>query len=325
MSGVAGSMCLGYVLAMRPDIDPRRIAQLAAAVRCGSLTAAATELGLTQPALSKSIRELERTLGVRVLERGRFGVSPTEAGDALVARHRAIEAELRAAADEIDAIRGAHSGRVVVGCGPSEATRLLPMALDALHAADPGLRVTVLYGLNEALMPMVRRGEVDFALSSVPRTASDPELQHETLHADTAVVVAHADHPLAARRSVKPAELAGQRWVLARRHELERRALDDLFLQAGLVPIDAEVETTSAGLMKALVLQGRHLSFLPRELIHWEARAGLLRPVPVAAPQWSRAVGLTRRRRGRMSPAAAALAAALRGVAPRLGGPRSGR
>jgi hypothetical protein len=325
MSGVAGSMRLGYVLAMRSDIDPRRIAQLAAAVRCGSLTAAATELGLTQPALSKSIRELERTLGVRVLERGRFGVSPTEAGDALVARHRAIEAELRAAADEIDAIRGAHSGRVVVGCGPSEATRLLPMALDALHAADPGLRVTVLYGLNEALMPMVRRGEVDFALSSVPRTASDPELQHETLHADTAVVVAHADHPLAARRSVKPAELAGQRWVLARRHELERRALDDLVQQAGLVPIDAEEETTSAGLMKALVLQGRHLSFLPRELIHWEARAGLLRPVPVAAPQWSRAVGLTRRRRGRLSPAAAALAAALRGVAPRLGGPRSGR
>jgi DNA-binding transcriptional LysR family regulator len=139
------------------------------------------------------------------------------------------------------------------------------------------------------------------------------------------VVVAHADHPLAARRSVKPAELAGQRWVLARRHELERRALDDLFLQAGLVPIDAEVETTSAGLMKAVVLQGRHLSFLPRELIHWEERAGLLRPVPVAAPQWSRAVGLTRRRRGRLSPAAAALAAALRGVAPRLGSLRGGR
>lgn len=310
---------------MTPDLDPRRIAHLAAAARCGSLTAAAAELGLTQPALSKSIRALERVLGVPVLERGRFGAVPTEYGEALIARGRAIEAELRAAADEVDAIRGARRGRVVVGCGPSEATRLLPLALEALHAGDPGLRVTVLYGLNEALMPMVRRGEVDFALSSVPRTASDPELQHETLHTDTAVVVAHADHPLAARRGVRPADLAGQRWVLARRHELERRALDDLFLQAGLRPIDAEIETTSAVLMKTVVLQGRHLSFLPREMIHWEERAGLLRPVAVAAPQWARAVGITRRRRGRITEAAAALVAALRSVAPRQAGARGAR
>ena len=260
-----------------------------------------------------------------VLERGRFGATPTEYGEALIARGRAIEAELRAAADEVDAIRGARRGRVVVGCGPSEATRLLPLALEALHAGDPGLRVTVLYGLNEALMPMVRRGEVDFALSSVPRTASDPELQHETLHTDTAVVVAHADHPLAARRGVRPADLAGQRWVLARRHELERRALDDLFLQAGLRPIDAEIETTSAVLMKTVVLQGRHLSFLPREMIHWEERAGLLRPVAVAAPQWARAVGITRRRRGRITEAAAALVAAQRSVAPRQAGARGAR
>jgi molybdate transport repressor ModE-like protein len=305
---------------MSADIDPRRLAHLAAAARCGSLTAAAAELGLTQPALSKSIAELERTFGVPLLERGRFGASPTAAGEALIARGRAIEAELRAAVDEIDAIRGAHRGRIVVGCGPSEATRLLPLALEALHASDPGLRVTVLYGLNEALMPMVRRGEVDFALSSVPRTASDPELQHETLHTDTAVVVAHADHPLAARRSVKPVELAGQRWVLARRRELERRALDELFLQAGLKPIDAEIETTSAVLMKTVVLQGRHLSFLPREMIHWEERAGLLRPVPVVASQWARAVGITRRRRGRTTPAAAALVAALRIVAAGFAG-----
>jgi DNA-binding transcriptional LysR family regulator len=79
------------------------------------------------------------------------------------------------------------------------------MALDALHASDAGIRVTVLSGLNEALMPMVRRGEIDCALSSVPRTAIDPELQHEALHTDTAVVVAHVDHPLAARRSVRNA------------------------------------------------------------------------------------------------------------------------
>jgi DNA-binding transcriptional LysR family regulator len=284
------------------EIDPRRIAHLTVAVRCGSLSAAAQELALTQPALSKSIRALERALGVPVIERGRFGVRPTAFGDALVAR-----------------------GRAVVGCGPSEATRLLPMALESLAASEPGLQVTVLSGLNEALMPMVRHSEVDFALSSVPRTASDPQLAHETLHVDTAVVIAHAEHPLAARRSVRPAELAGGRWVLARRRELERRAFDELFLQAGLRPIEAEVETTSPVLMKTLVLAGAHLSFMPREMIHYEVRAGLLRALPVAAPQWARSVGITRRRHAKDTPAAAALAAALRAVAPRLAGTRTPR
>jgi DNA-binding transcriptional LysR family regulator len=307
------------------EIDPRRIAHLTVAVRCGSLSAAAQELALTQPALSKSIRALERALGVPVIERGRFGVRPTAFGDALVARGRAIEAELRAAADAVRALRGSQRRRVVVGCGPSEATRLLPMALESLAASEPGLQVTVLSGLNEALMPMVRHSEVDFALSSVPRTASDPQLAHETLHVDTAVVIAHAEHPLAARRSVRPAELAGGRWVLARRRELERRAFDELFLQAGLRPIEAEVETTSPVLMKPLVLAGAHLSFMPREMIHYEVRAGLLRALPVAAPQWARSVGITRRRHAKDTPAAAALAAALRAVAPRLAGTRTPR
>jgi DNA-binding transcriptional LysR family regulator len=309
---------------MTPPIDHRRLAHLVAAARHGSLSAAAAQLGLSQPALSKSIRGLERDLGMRLLDRGRHGVVPTEAGEALIARGHAIEAELRAAADEVESLRDAARGRVTIGCGPSEATRLLPMAMESLHASDPGLRVTVLYGLNEVLMPMVRSGEVDFALSSVPRTASDPELQHEVLHGDSAAVVAHVDHPLAHRRSVRPAELVGQRWVLARRRELERRALDDLLLQAGLQPIEAEIETTSATLMKAVVLRGRHLSFMPREMIHWEERAGLLRALPVAA-QWARSVGITRRRGGVQTPAAATLAAALRAAAPRLAGARAGR
>jgi molybdate transport repressor ModE-like protein len=319
MNSLAIAITLGYGCSMPVDpVDPRRITHLMAAARCGSLTAAAAELGLSQPALSKSIAALERALGAPVLDRGHFGVRATEYGEVLIAHGRAIQSELQAAADAVVAIRGARRGRVAIGCGPSEATRLLPMALDALHASDAGIRVTVLSGLNEALMPMVRRGEIDCALSSVPRTATDPALQHEALHTDTAVVVAHADHPLAARRSVRPAELAGQRWVLARRRELERRALDELLLQAGLTPIEAEVETTSAALMKALVLQGRHLSFLPREMIHWEERAGLLRALPVAAPQWARSVGITRRRGARETEAAAALAGALRAAAARL-------
>ncbi|MGE0799499.1 MAG: LysR family transcriptional regulator [Lautropia sp.] len=294
------------------SIEYRRIVHLVTAVRSGSLTAAAALLGISQPALSKSLAALERSLGVAVIERGRFGVRATRYGEAIIARGDVIEAELHRIGDEIRALRDAGSVRVTIGCGPSEATRLLPETLAALATRRPELRVTVLYGLNETLMPMVKRGEIEFALSSVPRTASDPELRHQILFADTAAVIARPDHPLAHRRRLTPPDLLGNRWVLARRRELERKALDEVFLDAGLKPPDAEIETTSAVLLKTLVMHGDYLSFMPREMIHWDEQAGYLTALDVDAPAWERLVGITSRRRGRLTSAAQALVAALR-------------
>jgi len=161
-------------------MDYRKVQFFLAAVRCGSLTEAAAELEVSQPALSKSIKALEKSLGVPLLERGRFGVSPTAYGQALMQHGQVVEAELRHALGEIDALKGSQRGHVIVGCGPTEANRLLPQALMAWQQRHPELKVTVLYGLNESLMPWVKQGEVDFALSSVPARASDADLVHET-------------------------------------------------------------------------------------------------------------------------------------------------
>src|SRR5690606_33347569 len=143
-------------------MEYRHILHLATAARLGSLTAAAGELGISQPALSKSLRSFEQALGVRLLERGRFGVRPTRFGEAVIARGHVIEAEIRGVAEEIAALRRSGSVRVVMGCGPSEATRLLPETLALFSRSHPEIRVTVLYGLNETLMPMVKRGEIEF-------------------------------------------------------------------------------------------------------------------------------------------------------------------
>jgi hypothetical protein len=174
--------------------------------------------------------------------------------------------------------------------------RLLPLALEHLRQTHPQVRVCVEYGLNERLMPMVRHGEIACALSSIPSSAAHPDLRHQTLHLDRAVVIARSDHPLAARRKVVPADLARYPWVLARRWELERKALDELFADAGVPPVRAAVETSSAILMKTLVMQGDFLSFVPLEMIHWEHKAGLLRPLGGIGSSWERHVGITTRR-----------------------------
>ena len=174
-------------------MDFRKVQFFLAAVRCGSLTEAAAELGVSQPALSKAIKALERSLGVPLIERGRFGVVATPFGEALRYHGQVVEAEFRHAAGEIESLKGAQKGHVIVGCGPTEATRLLPLALNAMQQRRPEVRVTVLYGLNESLMPWVKHGDIDFALSSVPTRSQDPDLQHETLFTESAVVVSRAE------------------------------------------------------------------------------------------------------------------------------------
>lgn len=298
-------------------MDYRKVQMFLAAVRHGNLTEAAAELGVSQPALSKSIKALEKSLGVRLLDRGRFGVSPTPAGEALLQHGQVVEAELRQAAGAIEALKGARDGHILVGCGPTEANRLLPLALLELAREHPRLRVTVLYGLNEALMPWVKLGEIEFALSSVPARASDPALTHESLFTETGVVVARAGHPLTRQRALTPAQLLTQQWILPRSRELERLAFDDFFQRHQLEPPLAQVETTSTVLMKSLVMQSDALTFIPRELIWWEVQAGQLTPLRVVGTDWTRRVGITRRRRGSSSPAAQLLIQAIRAVAAR--------
>ncbi|MFM8547188.1 MAG: LysR family transcriptional regulator [Betaproteobacteria bacterium] len=296
-------------------MDYRKLQMFLGAVRHGNLTEAAAELGVSQPALSKSIKALERSLGVRLLERGRFGVSPTPAGEALLQHGQVVEAELRSATGTIEALKGSRSGHVLVGCGPTEANRLLPLALVRLADTHPELRVTVLYGLNESLMPAVKLGEIDFALSSVPPRATDAALNHEALFTETGVVAARTAHPLARRPGIRASQLIEQRWILPRRRELERLAFDDFFTRHGLEPPSSQVETTSTVLMKAMVMQSDALTYIPRDLIWWEAQAKQLVALDVLGTDWTRIVGITRRRRGSTSPAAMRLIEALRAIA----------
>lgn len=301
---------------MENPLDLRRLRYLRAAIAEGSLTGAAARLGISQPALSASIKSLETDLGVPLLERHRFGVNATHYAAALLTHTHGIEAGLKVAWERVGRLHGHEALDLRIGCGPSEATRLLPRALIHLRKAHPGWRVFVEYGLNEVLMPMVRRGDVACALSSIPVNTAHPELQHEPLHVDRAVVVARVGHPLAARRSLSIADLSSYPWVLARRWELERKALDDLFAQAGARPIEPEIETTSAILMKTIVMQSDFLTFVPHEMIYWEQQANQLRPLKAFASRWERHLGLTTRRGEPWGEALQALAASLRASLP---------
>lgn len=293
-------------------MDTRQIDHFLAAFEHRNLRAAAAELHLSQPALTKSLQRLEETLGVRLFDRGRFGVQPTMFGIAFARRARLLRAELERAKRELSDLKGATAGHAIIGAGPTEAAELLPRALEQLTRENPEVSVGVEYGLNAWLMPAVRRGDVEFAVSSVPAVATDPEVEHEILHVDFGAVAARAGHPLTRKATLTLADLLNYEWVLARRDEMERRMIDDAFLARGLAPPVPSVETTSTTLMKSMIALSDFVTFMPTQLIRWDIRAGRIAQLDVEIPGAIRHVGITRRRGAVLSPVAEALAGALR-------------
>jgi DNA-binding transcriptional LysR family regulator len=285
------------------------------AARLRNLTLAARELDISQPALSKSIRLLEQQLGATLFERGRFGVRLTHLGHAVLIHSQAIDAQTQSLKTQVEGLKRGYSGLVRIGCGASAATALIPLALTRLAKKRPDIKFAVLHGLNQSLLPWVREGEIDFSLSFAPTFSGDTDLIYEPLYKETGCIVAHASHPLAGARTVGAAKLATCKWVLSQGLPLDRLWFQNIFLSRGISPPDICVETDSTVLMKSLVASGDFVTILPRGLMFSEALNGSLVELKTEVPKWSGSVGITRRRRGILSPASCALIEEIKDVA----------
>lgn len=291
-------------------LNTPELANLAHIVHSGSFARAAAELGVSQPALSKSIAKLERALGVRLLERKARGVVATVFGEALLRRALPVLADLRAAAQEIEALRGGAGGMVALGVAPAVAANFMPALAEKVRKANRQVVLRVTEGLMEPLLGGVRSGALDFAITTRVGAEAPDDLVVQPLFEDVFVVCCAASHPLARKRKVSAEDLAGLCWVLAPRDGQLRHELDHSFVRQGASAPAALVETASGALSKALVMEGGFVSFLPREMIAFEERKGYLTVVPTPWLEWKRQVCLVSRR-GRVLPPSAAFVADL--------------
>ncbi len=197
----------------------KQLAHFLAAIDHGSISAAAESQHVTQPALTRSIRKLEETVGAQLLERGRLGVSPTAYGRALAERARIIVNEAEQAAGELAAMRSGRRGTVRLGLGPGIATDALlgTLARCAQDRADVILSLHI--GYPDTVFGMLRRGELDALVTMRPAGTFDPDLQFEPLTPVTSIVVARAAHPLARARGRRTSarRRAGRARAAARR------------------------------------------------------------------------------------------------------------
>lgn len=279
----------------------------------GSLLKAASALGVGQPALTRSLQELEEITGVRLFDRHPRGVAPTEAGHVVIRLARRILGELRRADEELEALGAATGGTVAVGVLPVAAVGVLPGALIRLKLSHPAIQVRLQQGRTEELLPMLAARELDLVVGRLYAPAVPDGFLREALWEEPISILARADHPIFATPGPVTAEvLARYDLVLptvSQRVGQEIEHLVTLLGLAGAVPL----RSSSYGFIREMLLATDHVSVMPRSMMVGDLLRGALRVVPLAVPAPPRPAGLVLPAEPAPSPAASAFIASLRG------------
>lgn len=294
----------------------QRIEQFIAVVDAGSIRGAARRLGVSQPALTRALQQLEEELGVQLMQRSVRGASLTAAGSAFLARARVAEAELRMGADEARRSSDDGGGLVTVGVSPSAASLLLPEFVTALRQQRPNTRIRLLELSPGTLPPLVREAALDMAVAHHARSHLDAGLRFRPLFEIQMRVVVRPGHPLASARSLN--ELVQCAWLSMAAPGLPGDLIRQSFLAAGLpAPVPA-VHCGSHSVALDLIAASDMVGLLPPALLRSCMAAGRLVELPMAKPLVPLDVGLYTRADSPTAPAAKAAAQIIVGIARRL-------
>ena len=217
----------------------------------GGFTRASDALHLSQPAVSKAVRGLERELGLPLLERGPRAVRLTEAGAALISRARELFAVERSAEEELRALRGLEGGRVRIGASTTIATYLVPPILADFHTRYPAVRLRLVSANTRAIAALVLERRVDVALVEGPVADARLELRH--WRTDDLVVIVAAGHRLARRRSIALSQLATEPFIVRERGSGTRDVAERAFVARGLHPPIALTLASTEAITQAVV------------------------------------------------------------------------
>ncbi len=302
---------------MEVMLDLRRLLVLRAVAHHGSLSAAARQLGYTQPAITHHIRRLEREAGTPLVAKAGRGIRLTEAGQALAAHADALSARLDAAEEEMAAIAGLRAGRARLASFPSSSATLVPDALARLRASHPLITVSLVEAEPPTSLALLRRGDCDLALSfEYPGVAADEgsDFAKAPLLADQLLTVLPAGHHLAQAGVLRLEQLAGETWIAGcercRDHLLRAAAA------AGFTPQIA-FATDDYIAVQRLVATGLGVALLPELVLATVLLPGLVAMPLVSAPE-RRIVAIIPA--GQQPPAVAATLAALKAASAAIAG-----
>ncbi len=288
----------------------RHVQILVTVSETGSLRSAARKLGLTQPALSKSIRQLESDFRVPMLTRTPRGVVLTEYGRAVLVRARSIDAELRRMDEEVAQLAGKMRGSVSIAVAPLASLMILPLVLPRFCKQHPEVEVRILDGIFPTVLPSVREGTFDFTVGPAPPNRSAGEFEVENLLETELAVVGRIGHPQSNARRL--ADLVSAQWMTLGPAGGPGDYFVNAFQAQGLKAPKATIKSESFASSLALIEASDFLSILPQRLITQLERRQRLRALPIGEKLPTVKVVLLRRAGVPLTPAAEALASLIR-------------
>lgn len=297
---------------LRSNLKLKHLQLLVALDQFRHLGRASEYLSLTQPAVSKTLAEVERLFGVPLFLRSTKGTEPTAYGQTVVRFARSVLSDFDRTRDEIAAVSSGAAGRVRVGAMVVATPVLLAQAMERLKAASPQTTVLVEEGDLTRLLPQLRLGELDIFIGRLEPGYAAPDLETEPLYDEPMSIVCGPDHPLARRRRLDWAELAAQPWVMPPPWASSRVKLHQMFYKHRLNPPVDVIETASFLVTLTCLRERGAIGFWARSVAEHYRDQGLVRLLPVEVPIELPPVGLMTLRGRLRTPAVEQFMACLR-------------
>jgi DNA-binding transcriptional LysR family regulator len=260
----------------RPRMTTRQLALLVHLDEQRCVVRAARAAGMTQPAASKLLREIEAALNVKLFERHARGVAPTWYGEVLVRRARLALSEISLAHEEIAALKAGRSGKAAIGTVMNPGTNLIPMAVARVKQQHPAILISVEIDFSKPLVGMLLQGHLDMLVARVLDSHGADALSFEPLADERHAVIAGRHHPLAGKRNLRLEDLVDQPWILPAPGSLVRDELVSVFLERGLPLPNNVVQTSSLPVINSLLRTTNMIAPLPDESVQPYLESGVL-------------------------------------------------
>ncbi|MER5179117.1 LysR substrate-binding domain-containing protein [Streptomyces sp. NPDC002896] len=293
----------------------RHLTLVSAIAEQGSLVGAAQALHVTQPVVTRGLREAEDVLGVRLFDRGPRGVQPTVYGELVLEHARTILGNLRTVGEHIEEIQRVGDRPVRVGTNLAGAYHLLPRAVVRLKEERPRTMVTVIEDVPDELVKQLRRNEVDLLVGRLAPEESSTGLRQLRLYDEPVRIVVRRGHPALDLPMPTLDALTGYPWILPNRPALLRDELDELFAERGLEPPENLIECVTLLTIRAILTATDAVAPLPALIAAGDDALDVL---PIVLGSVPRSIGITWRADQRLSESALRLVGMLRAVAKEI-------
>jgi DNA-binding transcriptional LysR family regulator len=283
--------------------DPARLRHFIAVMDGGSFARAAERVGISQPAISKSIHALERAIDMRLFERGRAGARPTLYAERFAPHARMILAEYALAEAELRALGNASEQQIAIGAGLGLAQSLLPRVIARFRRRWPEISLSVEVGFSMPLHAALLNGDLDLVVSAPEEgVAIDPRLRGTFLLEERDALVVGATHPLVGRQAIGLADLAEYPWIVPRRSaRLDR--IHSIFAAGRVAPPAYVLRSESSELARGLLAEEPFICLIGDGIFRDEIRSGTFATLPDPGFSTSRLAFLMTRRSTHPSPA----------------------